>query len=139
MIERYEEEMKKSWEDQQTSSMTELLSQMLSAREKVEEQESEEDTQEKSHSIEVKKCIEEGLMEQPIQKAFDEENTPTITQPPSLDIQEVKATNKSTNPTPNPASKLNQAINKRKLAKERPRQGQLASSSLPLRSFLLTN
>ncbi|KAL4321664.1 hypothetical protein AHAS_Ahas14G0133100 [Arachis hypogaea] len=67
MIERYEEEIKKSWEDQQTSSMKELLSQMLSAREEVEEQESEEDTQEKSHSMEAEKCIKEGLMEPPIQ------------------------------------------------------------------------
>jgi len=44
----------------------------------------------------------------------------------------VKATNKSTNPTPDPAKKLNQAINKRKLAEERPRQGTLASSYPPL-------
>ncbi|KAL4306444.1 hypothetical protein AHAS_Ahas16G0178900 [Arachis hypogaea] len=139
VIERYEEEIKKSWEDQQTSSMKELLSQMLSAREKVEEQESEEDTQEKSHSIEAEKCIEEGLMEPPIQKALNEDKTPIIIQQPSLESKEVKATNKSTNPVPDPASKLNQAIYKRKLAEERPRQGTLAGSSPPLRSFLLTN
>ncbi|KAL4337295.1 hypothetical protein AHAS_Ahas12G0095900 [Arachis hypogaea] len=74
VIERYEEEMKKSWEDQQTSSIKVLLNQMLSTKEEVEEQEN---------------------------------DNPTITQPPSTDIKEVKATNKSTNPTPDPASKLN--------------------------------
>ncbi|KAL4391247.1 hypothetical protein AHAS_Ahas03G0226000 [Arachis hypogaea] len=51
MIERYEEEMKKCWEDQQTSSMKKLLSQMLSAREEVEEQESEKDTQEERETL----------------------------------------------------------------------------------------
>ncbi|QHO49549.1 uncharacterized protein DS421_1g14950 [Arachis hypogaea] len=106
VIEGYEEEMKKSWEEQQTSSMKELLSQMLSAKEEVKEQEN---------------------------------KTPIITQQPSLKSKEVKATNKSTNPTPDPASKLNQAINKRKLAEERPRQATIAESSSPLRSFLLTN
>ncbi|KAL4329363.1 hypothetical protein AHAS_Ahas13G0292600 [Arachis hypogaea] len=45
VIERYEEEMKKSWEEQQTSSMKILLHQMLSAKEEVEEQENEEDNQ----------------------------------------------------------------------------------------------
>ncbi|KAL4374163.1 hypothetical protein AHAS_Ahas05G0154300 [Arachis hypogaea] len=139
MIERYEEEMKKCWEDQQTSSMKKLLSQMLSAKEEVEEQESEEDTQEKSHSTEAKKCKEEGLMEQPIQKAFDEEKNPINTQQPSLEYKGVKATNKSTNHVPGPASKVNQAIYKRKLAEERPRQGTIAETSPPLRSFLLTN
>ncbi|QHO38445.1 uncharacterized protein DS421_4g120440 [Arachis hypogaea] len=123
----------------QTSSMKELLSQMLSAKEEVEEQKSEEDNQEKSHSIEAKKCVEEGFIEQLIQKAFDEDKTPTITQPPSLDIQEVKATNKSTNPIPDPVSKLNQATYKRKVTEERPRQRTIAESSPLLKSFLLTN
>ncbi|KAL4328538.1 hypothetical protein AHAS_Ahas13G0210100 [Arachis hypogaea] len=99
---------------------------------------------------------EEGLMEQPIQKAVDEENTPKITQQPCLEFKEVKAINKSTvtkipritfkrrsttsNPIPGPlASKLNQAIYKRKLVEERPRQGTIAESSPPLRSILLTN
>ncbi|QHN96903.1 uncharacterized protein DS421_18g622800 [Arachis hypogaea] len=131
VIERYEKEMKKSWEDQQSSSMKVLLRQMLSVKEEVKEQESEEDNHESSYSSEAENYIDEGLMEQPIQKAFNEENTPTIIQPPSIDIQEVKATIKSTNPTPNLASKLNQAINKRKLAEERPRQGTIAESSAP--------
>ncbi|QHO19472.1 uncharacterized protein DS421_11g329270 [Arachis hypogaea] len=139
VIEKYEEEMKKSWEDQQPSSMKELLSQMLSAKEEVEEQKSEKDNQEKSHSIKAEKCIEEELMEPPIQKALDEDKTPIITQQPSLESNGVKATNKSTNPVPYPASKLNQAINKRKLVEEKPRQGTIAESSLLLRSFLLTN
>ncbi|KAL4321892.1 hypothetical protein AHAS_Ahas14G0155900 [Arachis hypogaea] len=121
----------------------------------------EEDNQEKSHSIEAEKCIEEGLMEPLIQEALDEDKTPTIKQPPRLGFKKVKAINKSTekrimtklqrtifmkkrrsttsNPPPDPASKLNQAINKRKLAEERPRQGAIAESSPPLRSFLLTN
>ncbi|KAL4337429.1 hypothetical protein AHAS_Ahas12G0109300 [Arachis hypogaea] len=104
--------------------------------------------------------MEEGLMELPMQEASEVENTPIITQPPSIDVQEVKATNKSTekrivtkiprttfkkrsntsNPTPEPpASKLNVAIYKRKLAERRPREGTLTGFSLPLRSFLLTN
>ncbi|KAL4315493.1 hypothetical protein AHAS_Ahas15G0190600 [Arachis hypogaea] len=37
VIKRYEEEMKRCWEDQQTSSMKELLSQMLSAKKGLEE------------------------------------------------------------------------------------------------------
>ncbi|KAL4344459.1 hypothetical protein AHAS_Ahas11G0180500 [Arachis hypogaea] len=161
MIERYEEEMKKSWEDQQTSSMKELLKQMLSVKKEVEEQESEEDTQEKSHSSEAEKYTEEELIEPLLQGTLDEKKTPTITQPPRLGFKEVTAINKSTkkrivtklprtifmkkkgstisNPPPDPASKLNQAINKRKLAEERPRQGPLAEFSPPLRSFLLTN
>ncbi|KAL4391474.1 hypothetical protein AHAS_Ahas03G0248700 [Arachis hypogaea] len=139
MIERYEEEMKKCWEDQQTSSMKKLLSQMLSAKEEVEEQESEKDTQEESHSSEAEKCKEEELMEPPIQEDLNEEITPKITQQPCLDIQEVKATNKSTNPVPEPASKLNQAKFKRKLAERKPRKGTIAETSPPLKSFLLTN
>ncbi|KAL4276235.1 hypothetical protein AHAS_Ahas20G0186900 [Arachis hypogaea] len=119
----------------------------------------EEDTQENSHSSEVEKCTEEELRKPPIQEALDEKKTPTITQPPRLGFKEVKAINKSTkkrivtklprttfkrrsttnNPVPHPASKINQAICKRKLADERPRQGTLAESSPPLRSFLLTN
>ncbi|KAL4287648.1 hypothetical protein AHAS_Ahas19G0207200 [Arachis hypogaea] len=126
------------------------------------EEEKEEVNQEISHSREVESCIEEWLIEPPIQEAFDEENTPTITQQPCLDIQEVKATNNNneerivtklqliisrkkkrsttSNPTPKPpASKFNQANNKRDLADRRPRKGALTGSSLPLRSFLLTN
>ncbi|KAL4315419.1 hypothetical protein AHAS_Ahas15G0183200 [Arachis hypogaea] len=45
----------------------------------------------------------------------------------------------TSNPPPDPTSKLNQAIYKRKLAEERPRQGTLAESFPPLKSFLLTN
>ena len=83
--------------------------------------------------------MKEELIEPPIQKAQDEDKTPIITQQPSLESKEVKATSKNTNSVPNPASKINQAICKRKLAEERPRQGTLAESSPPLRSFLLTN
>ncbi|XP_057735293.1 uncharacterized protein LOC130950741 [Arachis stenosperma] len=161
MIERYEEEMKKCWEDQQTSSMIELLKQMLGAKKGVEEHEREEVNPENSHSSEAENHMKERLIRPPIQEAFDEKKTPTITQPPRLGFKEVKAINKSTkkrivtklprtifmkkkgsttsNPPPDPASKLNQAINKRKLAEERPRQGTLAEFSSPLRSFLLTN
>ncbi|KAL4287180.1 hypothetical protein AHAS_Ahas19G0160400 [Arachis hypogaea] len=139
MIERYEEEMKKCWEDQQTSSMKKLLSQMLSAREEEEEQESEKDNQRISNSSEAEKYVEEKLMEPPIQKALDEYKTPIITQQPSLESKEVKATSKNTNSVSNPVSKINQANCKRKLAEERPRQGTLAESFHPLRSFLLTN
>ncbi|KAL4390139.1 hypothetical protein AHAS_Ahas03G0115200 [Arachis hypogaea] len=99
VIEKYEEEIKKSWEEQQTSSMKVLLSQMLSVKEEVKEQESEEDNQGSSYSSEVENYIDEGFIEPPIQKTFDEDNVPTTTQPPSTDIQEVKATSKSTNPT----------------------------------------
>ncbi|KAL4315853.1 hypothetical protein AHAS_Ahas15G0226600 [Arachis hypogaea] len=114
-------------------------------------EEVEEQDKESPSSIETENCIEEGLIEPPIQKAFDEDKAPTTTQPPCLDIQGVKATNKSTekrivtkipvttfkkrstinNPTPDPASKLKQATNKRKLAEERPRQGTIAESSPP--------
>ncbi|KAL4350588.1 uncharacterized protein DS421_10g301930 [Arachis hypogaea] len=139
VIEKYEEEMKKCWEDQQTSSIKKLSSQMLSAREEVEEQESEKDIQEESHSSEAEKCKEEKLMEPQMQEALNEEITPIITQQPSLESKEVKATSKNTNSVPNPESKINQAICKRKLAEERPRQGTLAESFPPLRSFLLTN
>ncbi|KAL4276443.1 hypothetical protein AHAS_Ahas20G0207700 [Arachis hypogaea] len=128
---------------------------MLSAREKVEEQDEEatvlselpmknevvenETAFENSHPSEVEKCTEEELTKPPLQEALNEEITPTITQPPSLESKEMKATSKSTNSVSNPASKLNQAIYKRKLAEERPRQGTVAESSPPLRSFLLTN
>ncbi|KAL4394567.1 hypothetical protein AHAS_Ahas02G0164900 [Arachis hypogaea] len=139
MIERYEEEMKKAWEDQQTSSMKELLKQMLSVKEEVEEQASEEDNQERPNSRETERHMKDKLIEPPIQKALDEDQTPKITQQPIHESKEVKATNKSTNPVPDPASKINQAIYKRKLADERPRQGTVAESSPPLRSFLLTN
>ena len=70
MIERYEEEMKKSWEEQQTSSMKVLLNQMLSIKEEVEEQESEEGNQGRPYSSEAESCIEEELMEPPIQNIF---------------------------------------------------------------------
>ncbi|QHO38551.1 uncharacterized protein DS421_4g121370 [Arachis hypogaea] len=112
---------------------------MLSVKEEVKEQESKEDNQGDPNSSKAEKCIKEGLMEPPIQEALDEKNTPTITQSPSIDIKEVKVANKSTDPTPDPASKLNQATNKRKLAGERPRQGTIAEYSPPLQSFLLTN
>ncbi|QHO24052.1 uncharacterized protein DS421_12g368900 [Arachis hypogaea] len=123
--------------------------------------EEEEANQGNSHSIEAENYRKEEPTEPSIQKALDEENSPTITQPPRLEFKEVKTINKSTekrivtklqrtifmkkrrsttsNPPPDPASKLNQAINKRKLAEERPRQGAIAESSPPLRSFLLTN
>ncbi|KAL4293606.1 hypothetical protein AHAS_Ahas18G0144900 [Arachis hypogaea] len=160
VIEKYEEEMKKYWEEQQTSSIKELLSQMLSAKKGVKEQKSEEVIQENSHSSGAEKYMKEELMEPPIQEALNEENTPKITQQPCLEFKEVKAINKSIekrivtkiprttfkrrsttcNPTPGPlASKLNQAMYKRKLAERKPRQGAIAESSPPLRSFLLTN
>ncbi|KAL4276241.1 hypothetical protein AHAS_Ahas20G0187500 [Arachis hypogaea] len=137
VIEKYEEEMKKAWEDQQTSSIKELLKQMLSVKEEVEEQESEEVI---PNSSEAKKYIKEEFMEPPIQEALDEYKTPIITQQPRLGFKEVKATNKSTNSTPRPiASKLNQAMYNRKLAKRKPRQGAIAESSPLLKPFLLTN
>ncbi|KAL4373328.1 hypothetical protein AHAS_Ahas05G0070800 [Arachis hypogaea] len=159
LIERYEEEMKKSWEEQQTSSMKVLLKQMLSVKEEVEEQESEKNNQGRPNSSEAEKCKEEGLMEPPIQEALNEDKTPIITQQPSLESKGVKAIDKSTkkrivtktsrttfkkrstanNPPPDQASKLNQANFKRKLAERRPRQGTIAETSPPLRSFLLTN
>ncbi|KAL4394025.1 hypothetical protein AHAS_Ahas02G0110700 [Arachis hypogaea] len=139
VIEKYEEEMKKSWEEQQTSSIKELLGQMLSAKKGVEEQKSEEVIQENSRPSEVEKCTEEELTKSPLQEALNEEITPTITQPPSLESKEVKATSKNTNSVPDPASKINQAICKRKLAERKPRKGTIAETSSPLRSFLLTN
>ncbi|KAL4306400.1 hypothetical protein AHAS_Ahas16G0174500 [Arachis hypogaea] len=139
VIEKYEEEMKKCWEDQQTSSMKKLLSQMLGAKKRVEEQESEEVIPENLHSSEAEKYMKEEFMEPPIQKSQDEDKTPIITQQPSLESKGVKATSKSTNPVPDPASKVNQAMCKRKLAEERPKQGTVAEYSPPLRSFFLTN
>ncbi|KAL4357304.1 hypothetical protein AHAS_Ahas09G0173300 [Arachis hypogaea] len=159
LIERYEEEMKKSWEEQQTSSMKVLLKQMLSVKEEVEEQESEGDNQGCPNSSEAENYIEEELMKPPMQEAPNEEITPIITQQPCLDIQKVKASNKSTktrivtkiprttfkrrsaanNPPPDQASKLNQANFKRKLAERKLRKGTVVESSPPLRSFLLTN
>ncbi|KAL4287432.1 hypothetical protein AHAS_Ahas19G0185600 [Arachis hypogaea] len=156
MIGRYEEEMKKSWEDQQTSSIKELLKQMLSVKEEVEEQESEEVI---PNSSEAEKYIKEEFMEPPIQKALDEYKTPTITQPPRLGFKEVKAIDKSTkkrivtkiprttfmrrstanNPPPDPASKINQANFTRELVERRPRQGTITETSPLLKSFLLTN
>ncbi|KAL4391525.1 hypothetical protein AHAS_Ahas03G0253800 [Arachis hypogaea] len=139
MLKRFVEETKKYQEEQEKSlkNMEVRLAQLLSVTKK-----------------------EEGLMEQPIQKAFDEENTPKITQQPYLDIQEVKAINKSTkkrivtkiprttfkrsSTTSNPttgqlASKLNQAMYKRRLAERKPRKGTIAETFFLLRSFLLTN
>ncbi|KAL4329771.1 hypothetical protein AHAS_Ahas13G0333400 [Arachis hypogaea] len=159
VIEKYEEEMKKSWEEQQTSSIKELLSQMLGAKKGVEEHESEEVIPENSHSSEAENHMKEGLMEPPIQEALNEEITPIITQQPCLDIQEVKAIDKSTkkrivtkitrttfmrrstanNPPPDPASKINQANFTRKLVERRPRQGTITETSPLLESFLLTN
>ncbi|KAL4315474.1 hypothetical protein AHAS_Ahas15G0188700 [Arachis hypogaea] len=43
------------------------------------EEEMEEGNQGSSHLIEVESCVEEGLMELPMQEASEEENTPTIT------------------------------------------------------------
>ncbi|KAL4329459.1 hypothetical protein AHAS_Ahas13G0302200 [Arachis hypogaea] len=139
VIEKYEEEMKKCWKDQQTSSMKKLLSQMLGAKEGVEEQESEEVIPENVHSSEAKKYMKKEFMEPSIQKALDEYKTPIITQQPSFEFKGVKATSKSTNPVPDPASKINQAMYKRKLAERKPRKGTIAETSSPLRSFLLTN
>ncbi|KAL4371599.1 hypothetical protein AHAS_Ahas06G0181900 [Arachis hypogaea] len=136
MFEKYEEEMKKAWENQQTSSMKKLLKQMLSVKEEVEERESEEVI---PNSSKTERHMKDKLIEPPIQKALDEDQTPKITQQPCLDIQEVKATNKSTNPAPDQASKLNQANFKRKLAERKPRKGTKAKTSPPLKSFLLTN
>ncbi|KAL4315420.1 hypothetical protein AHAS_Ahas15G0193600 [Arachis hypogaea] len=130
--------------------------QLMDIKEEVEEQESEEVI---PNSSEAEKYIKEEFMEPPIQKALDEYKTPTITQPPKLGFKEVKAIDKSTkkrivtktprttfmrrstanNPPPDPASKINQANFTRKLAEERPRQGALAETSPPLKSFLLTN
>ncbi|KAL4381066.1 hypothetical protein AHAS_Ahas04G0096300 [Arachis hypogaea] len=139
MIERYEEEMKKAWEDQQTSSMKELLKQMLSVKEEGEEQASEEDNQERPNSRETERLMKDKLIEPPIQKALDEDQTPKITQQPIHESKEVKATNKNTNSVPKSASKLNQANFKRKLAERKPRKGTKAETSPPLKSFLLTN
>ncbi|KAL4293984.1 hypothetical protein AHAS_Ahas18G0182900 [Arachis hypogaea] len=136
MTERYDKEMKECWEDKQTSPMIELLKQMFGVKEEVEEQESEEVI---PNSSEAEKYIKEEFIEPQIQKALDECKTPIITQQPRLGFKEVKATNKSTNPVPNPVSKINQAICKRKLAEEKPRQGTVAETSPPLKSFLLTN
>ncbi|KAL4350446.1 hypothetical protein AHAS_Ahas10G0142800 [Arachis hypogaea] len=83
--------------------------------------------------------MKEGLMEPPIQEALNEENTPKITQQPYLEFKGVKATSKSTNPVPDPARNINQAMYKRKLAERKPRKGTIAETSPPLRSFLLTN
>ncbi|KAL4343747.1 hypothetical protein AHAS_Ahas11G0109300 [Arachis hypogaea] len=124
------------------------------------EEEMEEENQGDSHSIEAEDYRKEAATEPSIQKALDEENTPTITQPPRLGFNEVKAINKSTkkrivtkisrttfkrrsttsNPTPGSlVSKLNQAMYKRKLAERKPRKGTIAETSSPLRSLLLTN
>ncbi|KAL4293643.1 hypothetical protein AHAS_Ahas18G0148600 [Arachis hypogaea] len=132
-------EMTREHEDSQLSQispMIELLKQMLGVKEEVEEQESEEVI---PNSSEAEKYIKEEFIEPKIQKALDECKTPIITQQPRLGFKEVKATNKSTNPVPNPVSKINQAICKRKLAEEKPRQGTVAKTSPPLKSFLLTN
>ncbi|KAL4371699.1 hypothetical protein AHAS_Ahas06G0191900 [Arachis hypogaea] len=111
VIEKYEEEMKKSWEDQQTSSIEELLKQMFSVKEELEEQEKEapipskipmknevvreENNQGSPDSNEVESCMEDDLIEPSIQEVLDEEDTPTITQHLSLEIKEVKAINKN--------------------------------------------
>ncbi|QHO38611.1 uncharacterized protein DS421_4g121910 [Arachis hypogaea] len=103
--------MKKSWEDQQTSSIEELLKQMFSVKEELEEQEKEapipskipmknevvreENNQGSPHSNEVESCMEDDLIEPSIQEVLDEEDTPTITQHLSLEIKEVKAINKN--------------------------------------------
>ncbi|KAL4344642.1 hypothetical protein AHAS_Ahas11G0198800 [Arachis hypogaea] len=162
MKEKVEEQDKEATASSELSMKNEVVENETAlevTREGVEEQESEEDTEEKSPSIEAEKCIEEELMEPPIQEALNEEITPIITQQPCLDIKEVKAIDKSTknrivtkiprttfmrrstanNPPPDPTSKINQANFTRKLVERRPRQGAIAESSPPLRSFFLTN
>ncbi|KAL4381102.1 hypothetical protein AHAS_Ahas04G0099900 [Arachis hypogaea] len=59
-------------------------------------EEREEANQGSSHSIEAESYIEERFIELPTQEASNDENTPTITQFPILDVKEVKATNEST-------------------------------------------
>ncbi|KAL4391250.1 hypothetical protein AHAS_Ahas03G0226300 [Arachis hypogaea] len=104
------------------------------------EEEREEDTQEKSNSSEAENHMKEGVIEPSLQGTLDEDKTPTITQPPRLRLKEVKRRSTTSNPTPGPiASKLNQAMYKRKLAERKPRQGTLAETSPLLESFLLTN
>ncbi|KAL4391278.1 hypothetical protein AHAS_Ahas03G0229100 [Arachis hypogaea] len=65
-------------EDHEDSLLKNLMEDHTKEREKLH--------QEKPQSSEAESCIEEGLIEPQIQEAFDEENTPTNTQPPSLDI-----------------------------------------------------
>ncbi|KAL4359134.1 hypothetical protein AHAS_Ahas08G0047000 [Arachis hypogaea] len=88
------------------------------------------------HPHEAESCKKDGFIEPSIQEALDEDDTPTVTQHPTLDIKEVKATNKSTkkrimtkkwktismkkrrsksNPTPTLTSKFTQANNKKSL------------------------
>ncbi|QHO58191.1 uncharacterized protein DS421_3g88610 [Arachis hypogaea] len=110
---------------------------------------------------ESESCMMDDFFEALPQEVLDKGNTPNITQQPSLDIKEVKATIKSTkkrivtkirrtismkkkrstinNSTPTPTSKANQANNKRKLAGKRPKQGTLTYFSFSLSFFLLTN
>ena len=83
--------------------------------------------------------MKEELIEPPFQKALDEDKISINTPQPSLESKGVKATNKSTNHTPDLASRLNQAMYNRKLAERKPRKGTIAGTSPPLRSFLLTN
>ncbi|QHN77812.1 uncharacterized protein DS421_19g656060 [Arachis hypogaea] len=59
-------------------------------------EEKEEVNQEISHSFEAESYKDEGFIETPMQEVSEEEITSTITQPPSHDIQEVKATNNNT-------------------------------------------
>ncbi|QHO01653.1 uncharacterized protein DS421_13g416970 [Arachis hypogaea] len=68
--------------------------------------EEEEANQGSSHSIEAENYRKEELTEPSIQKALDKDKTPIITQQPSLESKEVKATSKSTNSIPNPARKF---------------------------------
>ncbi|KAL4397253.1 hypothetical protein AHAS_Ahas01G0173400 [Arachis hypogaea] len=59
-------------------------------------EEREEVNQGSPHSNKTESCIKGEFIEPPIQEALDEEDTPTITQQPRLEIKEVKAINKST-------------------------------------------
>ncbi|KAL4315397.1 hypothetical protein AHAS_Ahas15G0181000 [Arachis hypogaea] len=124
MIERYEEEMKKSWEEQQTSSMKVLLNQMLSAL-----------AEDKTPIITQQSCLE--IKEVKTTNNNTEERIVTKQQ---LIISRKRKRSTTSNPTPEPpASKLNQAIHPRKPAGTMPRKEELTGSSLLLRSFLLTN
>ncbi|KAL4287820.1 hypothetical protein AHAS_Ahas19G0224400 [Arachis hypogaea] len=121
-------------------------------------EEREEVNQRSPHSSETESCIKGEFIEPPIQEALDEEDTPTITQYPSLDIKDVKAIKTSTkrrivtkkqrtismknkrsknNPTPYQTSKFTQANHKTKLVgKRHSKQGTLTGPSFYLRSLI---
>ncbi|XP_015947584.1 uncharacterized protein LOC107472585 [Arachis duranensis] len=85
MIERYEEEMKKAWEDQQTSSMKELLKQMLSVKEEGEEQASEEDNQERPNSRETEREERLGQGRDTTPRGRKHRSRTTVERAPSLE------------------------------------------------------